>query len=124
MNFFEDNGFGLGEMMKFKIGPIVLWEKSYYFKEIHPGEEITIKLTNSGESENGHMLRLEQRIYNGAGENCFLAYTLVAFLDTKLRKMVKPPEILQDVIKILPKSDRYRMLAKSELRDTEAYPLQ
>lgn len=123
MNFFEDSGFGLPEMKKFKIGPIVLWEKSYYFKEIKPGEEIEIKLTNAGISENKGMMRLEQRIYDSGGNNCFLAFTLVAFLDVVARKMIAPPDQLASIIESLPKSERFRILKKEELRDSEAFPI-
>jgi acyl-CoA thioester hydrolase len=122
MNFFEDNGFGLREMKQHKIGPIVLSEKSYYFKEIHPGEPIQVRMSNAGVSENGGMMRLEQRIYNEAGENCFLAYTLMAFIDVVARKMTTPPDILREILESLPKSERFKVLSKQELRDSDAFP--
>lgn len=122
MNFFEGGGFGLEEMKKFKLGPIVLSEKSYYFKEIHPGEPIEIAMTNAGVTENGGIIRLEQRIYNNMGENCFLAYTLVGFLDAEARKMTTPPDMLKEILDALPKSGRYRVLSKQDLRDSDAFP--
>jgi acyl-CoA thioester hydrolase len=122
MNFFEDNGFGLEEMRKFMLGPIVLSEKSYYFKEVHPGEHIEITMANAGISENGGIMRLEQRIYNAKGENCFLAYTLMAFIDVVARKMTAPPEILREILESLPKSERFKVLGKDELRDSDAFP--
>ena len=123
MDFFVDNGFGLKEMAKNKLGPIVLSEKSYYFKEIHPGEPIEITMTNAGVSGNGSIIRLEQRIYNGKGENCFLAYTQMAFLDVVARKMVAPPAVLQEILEQLPKSERFHIIPKAELRDADAFPV-
>ena len=120
MSFFVDNGFGLAEMAKHQLGPIVLWEKSYYFKEVHPDQKFTVKIKNDGESENGGMMRLEQRIYNEKGENCFLAYTLIAFLDLRLRKMIAPPEALAKVLASLPKSENYKIIPKEDLRDADA----
>lgn len=122
MDFFVDHGFGLKEMRQHKLGPIVLSERSYFFKEIHPGEAIEITMTNAGVFENGAIVRLEQRIYNAKGENCFLAYTQMAFIDISARKMITPPEVLQKILALLPKSERFKIIPKSELRDSDAFP--
>ncbi|WP_235298589.1 acyl-CoA thioesterase [Portibacter marinus] len=123
MSFFVENGFGLEEMEKLRMGPIVLWEKSYFFKEIRPDEEITVKLWNSGASEDGRMIRLEQRIYDQHGTNTFLAYTLFAIIDQKQRRIATPPLELASALENMSKSDRFRVLKKEELRDQEAFPL-
>lgn len=123
MDFFEENGFGLIEMKENNIGPVVLSEKCYYFKEIHPKEKIVVGLTISGMTEDKSFIKLEQRIFNKEGKNCFLSFTLISFIDLTLRKIAIPPIELVEIFtsNINPKS--FQILSKSDLRDADAKPV-
>ncbi len=123
MSFFEESGFGLKNMKEEMMGPIVISEKSYFFKEIRPNEEIEVVMTNAGASADRTMIRLEQRINGSSGKNHFLAYTLMAFIDLRKRKMAVPTPALVKIIDQLPKSDRYKILEEKDLRDSDAFPL-
>ncbi len=123
MTFFEDYNFGLPEMKKNMIGPVVLSEKSYYFKEIHPGEDIKVSLEVGGQTEDQKRVLLVQRIFDDKGQNCFLAHTLVAFIDIVARKMITPPPSLATVFEKAPKTSDFRILEKAETRDEFAVPI-
>lgn len=123
MSFFEDREFGLEEMRKYMVGPIVLSEKCYYFKEINPGEKITVSLEKCGQSEDLSILKFEQRIFSDKGENHFLSLTLVAFMDVVKRKITKPKGKLLQILDNMPESERFKMLVKSELREADAFPV-
>lgn len=122
MSFFEDNEFGLNDMIKHKIGPIVLSEKCYYFKEINPGEAITVTWEKCGSTPDHRFTKIEQRIFNENGENSFLSLTLIAFMDVVDRKIAIPPAPLLEILKSAPQSERFKILEKSDLRDAEAFP--
>jgi acyl-CoA thioester hydrolase len=123
MNFFEESGFGMNEMRKGLVGPIVLTEKSYFFKEVHPGERVIVGITNAGMTEDFKFVKLEQRMFNAKGENNFLGYTVIAFMDAVQRKLTEAPSILCEAFNSLEKSEQFRIYKKEEFRDEDASPI-
>ncbi len=118
MCYFDEHGHGLVELNKQKVGPIVLSEKSYYFKEIKPGEKIIVTLELKGCTDDKSFMILEQRIFNEAGINVFLANTLISFLNTVTRKIIVPPNQIKDIIQKMPKTIDFGIIEKSDLRDS------
>lgn len=123
MDFFQSGGYGLMEMASENIGPVVLSEKCYYFREIHPGEHITISVANAGTSSDLSKILLEQRIYNEKGKNCFLGLSLIGFLDLEQRKFAIPNDKLKKLLLNANRSKNYRPLEASDIRELGAFPI-
>lgn len=122
MSYFEENNFGLAEMRKYRIGPVVINEKCYYFREIHPGTKITVSLEMAAHTDDKSIAVLEQRIFGPNGKNMFAAQTTVTFIDLNKRKTAEFPEELIALFEKLPKSKRFRIMDRSEARDPEIFP--
>ena len=123
MEFFDESGFGMAEMREAMVGPIVLTEKSYFFKEVHPGEKVFVTISNAGMTRDHKFIRIEQRMFNEKGENNFLGYTVIAFMDAVARKIISPSSQIIEMIESLIKSERFRIYENSEFRDEDAGPI-
>ena len=124
MNFFVDHSFGLSEMKSLGVGPVVLNEKNYFFKEIYPNDHITCALWLKAVKEDFSIIQVEQRIYNRNGVNNFLAFTTLAFIDIKTRKIAKPGKEIIKLLDYMAKTRDFKISNSEQFRDIEAGPLE
>ena len=121
--FFVENSFSFNEMKKYNLGPIVLSEKSFFFKEVFPNDRIKCAICLHGMREDFSIITIEQRIFNASGQNCYLAYTKIAFLDHRTRRITSPNEELLDILNKVPKSKDFKYYHAEEMKDKNAKPI-
>ncbi|MBD8490983.1 thioesterase family protein [Echinicola sp. CAU 1574] len=94
--FITDNGYGLKEIKKTGLGPVILEIKIRFIKELKLREEITIfSKTKSYKSKVG---TIEQWILDSQGNRCSEVEMTIGLFDTKARKLVLPtPEWLKAI---------------------------
>jgi acyl-CoA thioester hydrolase len=116
MSFLTENNLDLDVMFKNNFGPITLHEHIHYFKEIRPGETITVSLEISGHSNDGRFLMFEHNFYNSEGKNLAYAEILFSWIDIKKRKIAVIPEEMLVVIEGFPRSCNFQVLTKADTR--------
>jgi acyl-CoA thioester hydrolase len=107
MSFFTEHGITPALMTEKNIGPIIFREECIFKREIKFGDELIVFLKLSKCNEDGsrwsmvHELRIN--------ENTLAALITIdgAWLDTKIRKLTKPPEICKVGLNLIPKSDNF-----------------
>ncbi|WP_200979426.1 thioesterase family protein [Echinicola sp. 20G] len=88
--FITDNGYGLKEIKKTGLGPVILEIKIRFIKELKLREEITIfSKTTSYKSKVG---TIEQWIVDSQGNRCSEVEMIIGLFDTKARKLVLPTQ--------------------------------
>jgi len=123
MSFMTQMGFGHTEMAKHNIGPVVLYEHMYYFKEIFPGKPIKVSLELKGLSENGMFFQFYHNFYDSKGKNVARGDMMGAFIDlTKRKLMGLPSELLQNLHKI-DKTKDFITLTKDDTRKNGQIPI-
>ena len=84
------NGYGLEEVKRTGIGPIVVEINIKFRKEIKLRERITIETTCL--EHHRKIGKIRQRILNSQGQECAVALVSSALFDTKKRVLVLPGE--------------------------------
>ncbi|MES2855604.1 MAG: acyl-CoA thioesterase [Bdellovibrionota bacterium] len=81
-------GYGLAEVMKYKVGPTILEVNLKFRKEIKNRDRITIR--TSVASDSGKITRLKQVMINAKGEEACVAEFVIGLFDLKERKLISP----------------------------------
>ncbi len=89
-------GYGLAEVRRLKKGPVILEVNVKFKRELKLREKI--RLTTELKELNSKIGRLEQILYNEAGEVSAVAEFVMGFFDTEARKLIAPtPEWLKAI---------------------------
>jgi len=116
MSFMTEVGFGLAEMAKHNIGPVVLYEHMYYFKEVFPGKPVRVSLELKGISEDGKFFQFYHNFFDHNGKNFARGDMMGAFIDLKARKLTGlPSELFQNLNKIY-KAEDFIVLTNKDTR--------
>ena len=91
-------GFSVGEIMKNKIGPVILEVNLRFLKEVRLRQKIRIRSEVEAASASSKTMTMTQTMLNESGEPCCVARFVFGLFDLKLRKLILPtPEWLRAV---------------------------
>ncbi|AMC10786.1 thioesterase [Lutibacter profundi] len=113
VRFFQAHGLSITEFAKLNIGPILFKEETSFFKEIHIGENITVKMELEGVSNGIERWRFNHQIFNEKGELSAEIKVYGAWIDLVKRKLTAPPQKFVTIFENLPKTSNFK---KIELR--------
>ncbi len=82
------NGYGLDEVHRRRIGPVVLEVRLRFRRELRNRQRITIR--SWLESYSGKVGRLEQQILDDSGNVCCEAVFTIGLFDLEARKLIPP----------------------------------
>lgn len=108
VRYFQEHGLSINEFAKLNIGPILFKEETTFLKEIHIGENITVKMELEGISKGLERWKFKHQIYNK--NNILSAEIKVygAWIDLEKRKLTTPPEKFISIFQDLPKTENFR----------------
>jgi acyl-CoA thioester hydrolase len=93
-------------MAKYNIGPVMLYEHMYYFKEVFPGKPIRVSLELKGISDDGKFFQFYHNFFDHIGENFARGDIMGAFIHLKARKLTGlPSELFKNLNKIYKAED-------------------
>ena len=116
MSFFSDQGLDLKDMRELGLGPIALYEHIYYFKEISLDQDIRVSLEIVGMTADSQFIKMEHNFYDQRGTNLAFSEILFSWIDLETRKLGRLSLELKTRIQAFPKSGRFRILEKSEIK--------
>ncbi|WP_456376082.1 acyl-CoA thioesterase [Lutibacter sp.] len=115
VRFFQKHGLSITEFAKLNIGPILFKEETSFLKEIHIGENITVKMELEGVSKGIERWRFKHQIFNEKSELSAEIKVYGAWIDLVKRKLTAPPKKFKTIFEDLPKSSNFKeILLKSE----------
>ncbi len=114
VRFFQEHGLSINEFAKLNLGPILFKEETSFYREIHIGENITVKMELEGISENIERWRFKHEIYNQRGVLSAEIKVYGAWIDLDKRKLAAPPKNFIDMFNDLPKSVDFKTIALSK----------
>jgi acyl-CoA thioester hydrolase len=115
MMYFSENGFSADEMLRLKIGPVVMKDEIEYFREVRLLQEIRVGFAIAGLAVDGSRFMIRNEFAHVDGSRCAVVTTTGGWLDLNARKLIAPPEALRAALAALPKVEGFREL-KSSLR--------
>ena len=123
MGFLTSCGLSLDVINSYGLGPIVMYEHVYYFKEIGLDDKIKVSLEVSGMSEDGRFIQIEHNFYNEEGKNLANAEMLFSWMDLKTRRFGKISEELLKKIENFPRTKNFRILSREDTKSLIKKPV-
>lgn len=115
VRFFQEHGLSINEFAKLNIGPILFKEETSFYKEIHIGEDIIVKMELEGVSKGIERWRFNHQIINERGQLAAEIKVYGAWIDLVKRKLTAPPHKFVSIFNNLPKTSNFNeILLKSE----------
>ena len=100
IEFLTRNGFSLKKFAQLQLGPILFKETTQFFKELVSGDQVKITIGMANMTESGHKWAIHHDLFRMSdGEKVASVTVEGAWMSTKLRKVVPPPEDLLEVLK-------------------------
>lgn len=115
MSYLYENGFTQDYFERHHLGPVVLKEDFFYFKEVLPAEKVTIDLRMLGITDDKRFIRWEHSLFRENGEIAVYSTILFCWIDLRTRKIMKAPVDLEEAILKVEKSPEFRMLQREDL---------
>jgi acyl-CoA thioester hydrolase len=113
MTYFAENGFTADDMLRMKIGPVVMKDEIEYFREVRLLQEIRVGLALAGLAPDGSRFILRNDFAHLDGQRCAVVASTGGWLDLNTRKLTAPPEALRAALAALPKIEGFRELRSS-----------
>jgi len=108
VRFFQEHGLSINEFAKLNIGPVLFKEETSFFKEIHIGENITVKMELEGVSKGIERWRFNHQIFNEEGKLSAEIKVYGAWIDLMKRKLTSPPQKFVSIFEDLPKTCNFK----------------
>ncbi|WP_298368257.1 acyl-CoA thioesterase [uncultured Lutibacter sp.] len=108
VRYFQEHGLSINEFAKLNIGPILFKEETSFLKEIHIGENITVKMELEGVSKGIERWRFNHQIFNKDGILSAEIKVYGAWIDLMKRKLTSPPLEFVEIFKALPKTENFK----------------
>ena len=108
VRYFQEHGLSINEFAKLNIGPILFKEETSFYKEIHIGENITVKMELEGVSKGIERWRFNHQIFNKDGVLSAEIKVYGAWIDLMKRKLTVPPKEFVKIFEELPKTDSFK----------------
>ena len=102
--FFAEHGFSPAEFRRIALGPVVRKDEVEYFREINLHETVTVTYAALAMSPDAARFKLENEIFNAAGERAAVVRSTGGWLDLRARKLVLPPPPLADAMRLVPRA--------------------
>ena len=113
MMYFAENGFPMSELVRLKVGPVVMRDEIDYFRELRLLEPISVNLTLAGLSEDASRFTLRNEFFRQDGKCAARVTSMGGWMDLAARKLTTPPDKLAQVLHALVKSDDFQALDSS-----------
>jgi acyl-CoA thioester hydrolase len=113
MMFFAENGFSMDELMRRRIGPVVMKDEVEYYKEVRLLDPLRVTLLLAGLAEDGSRFSLRNELWREDGKLLARVTSTGGWLDLASRKLIIPPEALLAAIRSLTPTEDFQVLASS-----------
>ena len=112
--FFAELGFPVAEMARRRIGPVVMKDEVFYYKEMHLLDEFHVSLEASGLAEDGSRFRLTSEFMRADGTLAARVTCTGGWLDLTARKLIVPPDDLLAAMRRLGRTADFEVLSSSK----------
>ncbi len=113
MMFFAENGFPMDELLRRRIGPVVMKDEVEYFKEVRILQPLRVTLLLAGLAEDGSRFSIRNEIWREDGKLSARVTSTGGWLDLTTRKLITPPEGVLAALRSLARTEDFQVLASS-----------
>lgn len=99
-----------------QLGPVVFYEHIYYFKEVLPGEQVSVTLEVTGLSADGMFFEYHHNMYDRDGKHVAHAEIMGAWISLESRSLTTLQDDLLARFNKVEVSGSFRTLTKADTR--------
>lgn len=110
LSFFAENGFPPKNLAKLQVGPVILREEVFYYREVHLLENLKVDCALYKATKDFRKFHFLHHIYKENGKLAAKLTLDALWLDLKIRKPIAPPEELFKVCQLFPKTEDFEWL--------------
>lgn len=107
ISFLTENGMTAESMMEYNIGPILFREECVFKKEIRLGDKITVNLKLDKAFANMSRWTMMHELWKNGDTLAAVITVDGAWIDTRLRKLTKLPEMFRASFEQMPKTEKF-----------------
>lgn len=111
--FFDSCGFPPQNFLLQGFGPVLKSDFVEYFREVVMLETLIVTIENGGFAEDGSRFRVVNNIYKADRTPAARVTSIGGWLSLKERKLIAPPEAIQNAWHTLPRTEDFEMLRSS-----------
>jgi acyl-CoA thioester hydrolase len=111
--FLSEHGLPVEEILKLRIGPVMMRDEVEYFKEVRLLQEITINYALAGQAPDGSRFLLRHEIFRPDGKLAARVASTGGWMNLDERKLVAPPPKLLAVMDQLERTPDFTVLPTS-----------
>ena len=116
MMYFARNGFTAEDMLRMKIGPVIMKDEIEYYREVKLLQEIRVSFACVGLAPDGSRFMIRNEFAHADGTRCAVVNSTGGWLDLNARKLIAPPVPLRLAMEALTKVEGFRELRSSVTR--------
>lgn len=116
MDFLMGKGLGQQILAKWNLGPVAFYEHIYYFREVFPGNPISVTLQLKGLSEDGMYFTFLHDFYDKKGKHMAHCEMMGAWINMETRKLTALPKELMSAFETADRADGFKILTKEDTR--------
>ena len=116
MMYFAENGFSADDLLRMKIGPVIMKDEIEYFREVRLLQELRVNLMLAGLAQDGSRFILRNEFAHADGTRCAVVTSTGGWLDLNLRKLIAPPDAIRKATEALSRVDGFQELRSSVAR--------
>ena len=109
VSFLNENGITPGVMLQYNIGPIIFREECLFKREIKFGDGLMINVKLEKATENVSRWTIVHELWKNGDTLAAIITVDGAWLDTKIRKLAKPPENFKTAFEQMPRTDKFKV---------------
>lgn len=110
VNVFTELGLSIHDLVKLGVGPILFREEAQFKRELVLNDQVKVDLKVKYMREDGYKWSFQHRYYKEDNTVAAIVTVEGAWLDLRARKVVVPPQIVQEVIDKLPKAEDFTLI--------------
>lgn len=110
VEFLNKYGLTATVMQQLHIGPILFREECVFRKEVRSGDIVKINLSLVKSKKDFSRWSIQHHILKNEGELCAVLSVDGAWINTQLRKLASPPEIVHEVFEKMPRGEAFEWM--------------
>jgi len=112
-HYFASRGFTPADFARHHVGPVVRNDSTDYYRELHLLEKVRVDLRCSGLAPDGSRFRIVNEFRREDGGLAARVTSLGGWFDLAARKLIAPPEPLDEAMRALERTAEFETLPSS-----------
>jgi acyl-CoA thioester hydrolase len=113
MMYFDAQGLGTAELLRLRLGPVVMRDEIEYFREFQLAEQFKVTHQIAGLAPDCSRYRIRNTFFKLDGQRAARITSTGGYVDLDRRKLVAPPDHVREVLRAVNQTEDFEVLPSS-----------